>query len=188
MMNKNITAVILCGGQSKRIGTNKAFLKIGDKSFIEVLIHKLQGLFKNIIISTKDAAPYRHLKSSRVAIVKDRSRVLGSLVGIHSALRKSGTKYILAIAVDMPTIETRLIKRLLRNYKGYDVIIPETQKGLEPLCAIYFKGCLPHIEKQIRCGNYKIIDFFDKIRIKTIRLNRNGLFNINTLRDYRFVL
>lgn len=187
-MNNDIIAVILCGGQSKRIGTNKAFLKIGDKSFIEALINKLCKLFKGIIISTKDAVLYRQLKSSRVMIARDKSKVLGSLVGIYSALKKSPTKYIFVIAVDMPIIKTGLIKRLLNNYKGYDVVVPKTRKGLEPLCAIYSKECLPFIERQTKKSNYKIIDFFDKIRIKTIRLNRNGLFNINTIRDYRLVL
>jgi molybdopterin-guanine dinucleotide biosynthesis protein A len=186
-MHNNITAVILCGGQSKRIGRNKAFLKIGDKTFIETLIAKLQKLFNGIIISTKQPAPYRHLKSAKVAIVNDRSKVLGSLIGIYSALRKAPTKYIFVIAVDMPNIETGLIKRLLRNYKGYDVIIPKTRKGLEPLCAVYSKKCLPHIAGQIRNDNYKIIDFFDNVKVKTIRLKKDGLFNVNTLKDYRLL-
>jgi molybdopterin-guanine dinucleotide biosynthesis protein A len=184
-MHKNITAVILCGGKSSRIGKNKAFLKIGNKTFIETLIAKLQKLFNDIIISTKTTAQYRHLKLPKVKIIKDRSRVLGSLVGIYSALKKSRTKYIFVLAVDMPNIETELIKRLLRNYKGSDVVIPETRKGLEPLCAIYSRKCLTPIKTQIRNGNYKIIDFFDRAKVKTVRLNRDGLFNVNTLSDYR---
>ncbi|MBI5778184.1 MAG: molybdenum cofactor guanylyltransferase [Planctomycetes bacterium] len=184
MTNNKITAVILCGGQSKRIGRNKAFLKIDNKPFIEIIINKLQGLFQKIIISAKQPAPYRYLKSAKVVIVNDRSKILGSLVGIYSALKKSPTEYIFVIAVDMPNIETKLIKRLLRNYKGYDVVIPETRKGLEPLCAVYSKKCSPFIQEQIRQGNYKIIDFFDKAKVKTIRLNRDGLFNVNTLKDY----
>ena len=183
-MHDNVTAVILCGGQGKRIGRNKAFLKIGNKPFIETLINKLQGLFQKIIISTKRPAPYRYLESAEAAIVNDRSKILGSLIGIYSALRKSPTKYIFVIAVDMPTIETGLIKRLLANRNGYDVVIPQTRKGLEPLCAVYSKKCLTPIARQIRNGNYKIIDFFDKVRVKTVRLNRDGLFNVNTLKDY----
>lgn len=191
-MHDNVTAVILCGGKSSRIGRNKAFLKIDNKTFIEVLIGKLQKLFKGIIVSTKTTDQYRHLKLPKVKIVNDRSKVLGSLVGIYSALKKSTTKYIFVIAVDMPTVETGLIKRLLRNYKGFDVIIPKTRKGLEPLCAVYSKECLPFIQRQIKGGNYKIIDFFGQVRVKTIRLNpkgphtanRDGLFNVNTLKDY----
>jgi len=184
MTNRDITAVILTGGKSSRIGRNKAFLKIGDKTFIETLIGKLQKLFKGIIISTKTTDQFRHLKLPKVKIVKDRSKVLGSLVGIYSALKKSPTEYIFVIAVDMPTVETGLIKRLLRNYKGCDVIIPKTKKGLEPLCAVYSKECLPFIQRQIKGGNYKIIDFFGQVRVKTIRLNRDGLFNVNTPSDY----
>ena len=183
-MDNNITAVILCGGQSKRIGRNKAFLKIGNKPFVEILINKLQGLFQKIIISTKQPTPYRHLKSAGISIVADRSRVLGSLIGIYSALKKSPTKYIFVIAVDMPTIEPKLIKRLLTVRKKYDVVIPQTRKGLEPLCAVYSKECLPHIVRQIRNDNYKIIDFFDQVRVKTIRLKKDGLLNVNTPKDY----
>lgn len=186
-MDKNITAVILCGGQSKRIGKNKAFLKIGTESFIEIIINKLQGLFQNIIISTKQPAPYRHLESAKITIVNDRSKILGSLIGIYSVLRKSPTKYIFVIAVDMPTVESELIKRLIKYCQGYDVVIPQTRKGLEPLCAAYSKKCIPFIARQIRSGNYKIIDFFDKVKVKTIRLKKDGLFNVNTPKDYRLL-
>lgn len=226
MTNRNITAVILAGGKSSRIGRNKAFLKIGNKPFIEILINKLRGLFQKIIISTKQPKEYKHLvtritrtrrgrvqrietnrtnksKLSHIEIIKDRSDILSSLAGIYSALKKSRTKYIFVIAVDMPTIKSGLIKRLLasrsdaheRNapypkayrHNGYDVVIPQTNKGLEPLCAIYSKKCLPFIERQIRNGNYKIIDFFDKVKVKTIRLNRNEIFNVNTIKDYQAI-
>jgi len=183
-MDKNITAVILCGGQSKRIGRNKAFLEINSKPFVEILITKLGRLFRKIIISAKHPAPYRYLKSAKVTIVPDRSKVMGSLVGIYSALKKSSTKYIFVIAVDMPTIESGLIKRLLASRQAYDVVIPTTLRGMEPLCAVYSKKCLPHIARQIKSGNYKIIDFFEQIHVKSIRLKRKGLFNVNTPGDY----
>ena len=184
-MHNNITAVILCGGQSKRIGRNKAFLKTNNKPFIEILINKLQGLFQKIIISTKQPTLYRHLRSAKVSIVNDRSKILGSLVGIYSALRKTPTEYIFVIAVDMPTIESGLIKRVVKYYQEYDVVVPRSRKGLEPLCAVYSKECLPHITRQIRNSNYKIIDFFEQVRVKTIRLKKDRLFNVNTLNDYR---
>lgn len=186
-MDNNITAVILCGGKSKRIGRNKAFLRINNKPFVEIILNKLQRSFKKIIISTKQSELYQYLKSAKIAIVNDRSRILGSLIGIYSALKKSPTKYIFVIAVDMPTIEARLIKRLIRNHNGQDVVIPKTRKGLEPLCAIYSKKCLPHIAKQIKSGNYRIVDFFDRVRVKIIRLKKDGLFNVNTPKDYRLL-
>ncbi|MDI6733670.1 MAG: molybdenum cofactor guanylyltransferase [Planctomycetota bacterium] len=238
-MRKNkITAVILTGGKSSRIGRNKAFLEINGKPLIEILIEKLSRFFhrfaeftptlsgltaSRIIISTKNPKPYLYLLTSyaitrcppfvsfprkressnsqegwipayagmtsggvsRIRIVRDRFRNYSSLVGIYSALKAVQTKYIFVIAVDMPRIEPKLLGRMLRLYKDYDVVIPETSSGMEPLCAIYSKNCTRHILRQIRKGNHKIIDFFDKIKVRRIKLKKAGIFNINRISDYK---
>jgi molybdopterin-guanine dinucleotide biosynthesis protein A len=185
MKPEDIIAVILSGGKSSRLGTNKAFLQFKNVSFIEVIIEKLLCLFNKVIISTKEPIEYLSLLSPATEIVADGFKVQSSLVGIYSALQKSPTKYIFVIAVDMPTIQEGLIKRLLKYYRKYDVVIPETPKGLEPLCAIYSKNCLKYIARQIKDNNHKIIDFFDKVRIKIILLKTTKLFNINTRKDYK---
>jgi len=96
----------------------------------------------------------------------------------------------------MPLVNPRFIRYLIRYAPDFDVVIPASPKGLEPLCAIYSKNCLGPIETQLRQGELKIIDFFPAVRVKVIRLTEitylkdpslAGLFNINTPRDYQKV-
>ncbi|MBI4713447.1 MAG: molybdenum cofactor guanylyltransferase [Planctomycetes bacterium] len=187
-MPKNITAVILAGGKSSRIGTNKAFLKIGERTFIEIIIDKLAPLFGQILISAKSPSGYRRFATARgVKIITDRHPGRGSLVGIYSALKSARTGYIFVAACDMPLVTTGLIKRLVKYRRDYDVVIPRTANGLEPLCAVYSRKCLKHISGLLRRNNLKIIDFFPDVKVKQVRVSGRPVFNINTPADYRLV-
>lgn len=187
-MPKDISAVILAGGKSSRIGTNKAFLKIGERTFLEIIIDKLAPLFRDITISAKSPSAYRRLAASKgVKIITDRHPARGSLVGIYSALKSARTGYIFVAACDMPLVTAGLIKRLINYRRDYDVVIPRTANGLEPLCAIYSKRCLKHIERLLKANNLKIIDFFPDVKIKQVRVSGRPVFNINTPTDYRLL-
>ena len=120
-----------------------------------------------------------------------------SLNGIYSALKAATNFYGFAVACDMPLINPELIKYLCQQVEGVDVIIPESEKGLEPLCAIYSKNCLPLMERQLKNNNFKIIDFFPEVKVKTIKLREldwletpaaAGIFNINTIEDYQKII
>jgi molybdopterin-guanine dinucleotide biosynthesis protein A len=189
-MKEPLTGVILAGGKSSRIGSDKAFLKIGNKTLLEIIAGKLKPIFKEIIISSK--SPEKHWEISGSKIVKDAISASSSLTGIYSSLLSSRYHHSFVIACDMPLVKTCLIKYLIKNRHGYDVVIPESPKGLEPLCAVYSKNCIKPIEKLIKNNNFKILDFFTSVKVKIIRLSEIGvkgsnLFNVNTIRDYRMI-
>lgn len=74
-------------------------------------------------------------------------------------------------------------------------MIPRTSKGLEPLCAVYGKRCIPHIERQVANGNMKITNFFRNVRVCEVNISglpfsvneRKAFFNLNRREDLVFL-
>ncbi len=197
---KKLSGIILVGGKSTRFKRDKAFLKIGPYTFLERIINKLKPLCAEIIVSTK--RPDQRLKRVKaVRIIKDALPTKGSLVGIYSGLKTARYKHALVVACDMPLINPRLLRYLMRYLFRYDVVIPASPKGMEPLCAIYSKKCLKPMARQMRKGDFKITNFSPEIKVKVVKLSQlkwpkthrqarltarqAGLININTPEDYR---
>jgi molybdopterin-guanine dinucleotide biosynthesis protein A len=188
-----MTGIILAGGKSSRINTNKAFLKIGETPIIEVIIKILQKVFNQIIIVTNNTEKFQYIG---VKIVKDLIPEKGPLGGIYSGLKISGDFHNFVVACDMPLLNTDLIKFMLENKNGFDAIVPKLDASYQPLYAIYSKNCTNVIKTQIQDGNLKITDFLHNVRLKeiskeTIKMFDPKLlsfFNINTYTDYKEVL
>ena len=119
----------------------------------------------------------------------------GPLGGIYTGLLHSKDMYNFVVACDMPFINPELIKYMLGKISNYDVVIPEYNNRLQPLCAIYSKSCIRPIEIELSKKNLKVINFLKYVKVKKItekvvtRLNpeKRCFANINTPRDYQAV-
>lgn len=184
-----VTGVILAGGNSSRMKSNKALLPYRGELFIERIHRKISGIFRNVLLVTNTPESYRFL---RCPTVPDIYPGMGSLAGIHAGLANSKTPYIFVTACDMPHLNTPLIRRLVGAIAGQDVIIPESNGGLEPLHAVYGKGALPLMVEALSKGNRKIVDCCAKLKATVIGKEEVSLFdadflsfsNINTPEDY----
>ena len=170
MKNADITGIILAGGRSSRMGTDKAFIKIGNKTLIENAIDLIKDYCGEILISTNihtgNSFPERRL-------IPDERQGLGPIGGIYSCLKRSGTEQNLVIAVDIPYINNGLIQFLLSNVADFELVIPVTGKGKpEPLCAVYKKSILPYLEKMIAETDLKVQNLMKYC--KTEKLNVSG--------------
>ena len=164
MKKPSCTGIILAGGENKRFnGKEKAFLRINGEYIIEHIMKALGELFDDLIVVTNSLIPYLEWNA---LIVKDIYPTRSSLTGIHAGLFYTRTPYAFITACDTPFIKQSLIQHFLDAVKPqYDVILPETRAGLEPLCAIYSKRCLPFIQKQLTLNNMKIQTFFQKLKV-----------------------
>lgn len=189
-MINNVTGIILAGGKSRRMGTHKAFLKIGEKAIIEDIFAKFKGIFKEIIIVANEIERFDFLG---VKVVADIIPLKGPLGGIHTGLLNSNSLYNFIVACDMPFINQSLVRYMLEEIRGYDVTIAEYDGGLQPLCAVYSKNCIEPIEKQLSKDNLKVTDFFKDVKVRIITENNVARFdlkgssfvNINTPDDCR---
>lgn len=186
------SAVILAGGLNSRMGgNNKAFLKIGDKTILERLTETLQLFFKDIVIVTRQPELYAGYPGR---IVTDIYEQRSSLTGIHAGLKHAVENYALIVPCDIPFLKPEVIQMLLHEISpNYDIIVPAYQSHYEPLCAIYAKQCLPYIENQLEQNDFKIINIFDHLKVKTIHWEQLkqadtdllSFFNVNTPEAYQ---
>jgi molybdopterin-guanine dinucleotide biosynthesis protein A len=191
--------VVLAGGRSRRMGTEKAILQLGSETLIETVVHRLQPLFENVIVSTADGHSFSRLDLTEVAdIYPD----CGSLGGLYAGLSAATSDYVFAVACDMPLVNLVLVRRMISLSEGFDVVVPRTcpentAEGepklvyLEPLHAVYGKSCLNHMEELLGRKELRIFDLFDKVMVRYVEADEIravdpdmlSFFNVNTPAD-----
>ncbi|MDI6821314.1 MAG: molybdenum cofactor guanylyltransferase [Actinomycetota bacterium] len=187
-----ITGIILGGGRSSRIGKDKSFLKIGSKALFEHVLDKLSCVCGEIIVVTNTPQAYHIGNFSRdFQIIQDEIPYQGPLGGILAGLRSSQSFYNFVVACDMPFLNLGLMRFLEKETNGVDIIIPYSPKGLEPLHAIYSTNCIAPIQERLGQKDFRIISFFDDVRVKYIHVEQVkrfdpqflSFFNVNTFQD-----
>lgn len=180
-------AVILSGGLNSRMaGQNKAFLEVGGHSILNRLMSRLKPVFDEILLVTREPQDYAQIP---VKVVEDLYEDRSSLTGIHAGLVHARADFAFVVPCDTPFLQPAVIWLLLNALEPeLDVVVPLVEGHYEPLCAIYSKRCLPAIEAQLECGDYKIFNFFDRVEMKILTTDQVksvdpellSFFNVNT--------
>jgi molybdopterin-guanine dinucleotide biosynthesis protein A len=161
------TAVILAGGLNSRMGgRNKAFLSVGSQRILDRICNTLAGLFEKRLLVTN--APLSYVEWD-VEIITDLFPLRSSLTGIHAALVHTPESHVFVTACDTPFIRPGLVQALLGEAGSkWDVVIPVTERGHQPLCAIYSKRCLKPMERQLEKADPRISNVFSVVRVKEV--------------------
>lgn len=184
-----VSAAILVGGQSRRMGRDKAFIEIRGRTMLAMVVEQLRPLFGEMMIVGSGAPAYT---GYGVPAYPDLRPGMGSLGGIYTALSRSANPQVFCTACDMPFISTKLVGALLRKAgEGRDAVIPRVADELEPLCAVYSRKILPVIEKDLDASVRRIkttLATLDIAVVDTEELRRydpelRTFFNINTPED-----
>lgn len=179
------TAIILAGGKSSRIGREKALIEFEGEPLIVRIAKVVAPLFESlIVVSNSDLG----VELPGAAFVKDIHLGRGPLAGIHAGLSASDTEENFVLACDMPFVSREIVERIRELRGKAQVALPETDKGVEPLCAAYSRSCLPEIEAVLGGAGPRIIAFFDRVDVRTIRREEladisgieRAFININT--------
>ena len=193
-----MTGVILSGGRNSRIGQKKAFLEIGGKRIIDRTVEIYKKIFDEILIITNTPEDYRYLtqsiilseaKNLKFKIYTDLISDRGSLGGIYTGLHYSKSDYTFFSACDMPFLNEKVIRHIIKDVKNYDIIVPYFKHRLHPLHAVYSKRCLPTIKEMVEKERLKIKDLFSRLKVKRItdipEIKLPPFFNINTVEDFK---
>lgn len=183
-----MTGIILAGGKNLRMGVNKAFLEIKGQRIIDRTQRIFKELFAEVILVTNSPLAFLDLNLRMVA---DLLPEKGALGGVFTGLFFSSYSHAFVAACDMPFLNREMISYLINLASKYDIVIPKTEDGFQPLHAIYSQKCLPHMENLLRQGNLKIIDFFHLVRTREVLTNElinfdpslKSFFNVNTPED-----
>ena len=185
-MDTKVTGLILAGGASSRMGRNKALIDLDGEPLVARVAAALAPVSDERLIVANDPAPYRFLG---LPIVPDIEPGYGPLMGLYSGLKAASGELALLVAVDMPFLSPDFLRYLLSLAPGYDVVIPEAQGRLHPLCAVYRRAtCLPAVEAAIARGQRRLIAFHPQVRVRRVpeeALRRvspdlRALINVNT--------
>lgn len=183
----NITCAILAGGYSTRMGQDKVALEVNGKALIHYVFDKVKNVFQNIVIVSNNHSAFKDID---VPIIKDIVPARGSMVGIVSALMYSHDPYVFVCACDMPFIHENAIHYMVNEMNGEDIIIPKTEKGYEPLHALYGRSCISHMLTCIERNHLKIARILTAYTVKALNDHpvfynngRSVFTNINTEAD-----
>ena len=183
LMQEKATAIIIAGGDSLRMDTDKSMLPIDGQPMIEKIVEQLRGTFDQILISANETEKFAFLGFD---VIPDRILGQGPLMGIASALQASANELNFVVACDIPYIDLACVRNMLVEAKAVDLVIPTTGNGKhEPLFAVYRKSALGAINEVLSSGGRKISDVFSRCRVKYIELGEVEWFtNLNTMAEY----
>jgi molybdopterin-guanine dinucleotide biosynthesis protein A len=155
-----VTAFVLAGGKSSRMGSDKAFLRLGEETLLLRAL-KVAGAVADNVRIVGDAKKF----ASFGQVVEDVYRDRGPLGGIHAALSNSATNWNLMLGVDLPFVGPELLKYLLARARESNatVTVPRAGGGLQPLCAVYQRGFAELADQSLRECENKIDRLFTKV-------------------------
>lgn len=181
---------ILAGGNSRRMGRDKARLELGAFTLLERVLAAAVPLDIPCILIANDSEPLAHLKRP---IYPDLRPGSGPLGGLLTALTAAPSPIVLLLACDLPFITTPFLRFLLQALGTHQAVVPRSPDGLQPLCAVYTRSCLPDIERTLNRGDFRITSFLTDIDALILPRDRWQAFdphqllftNLNTPEDYR---
>ena len=183
---------IQAGGESRRMGENKALMLFAGQTLIKRVIERVKPLTDEIIIISNDVESFQFLK---LPVVPDHISGQGALSGLYTALSAAKHPYVAVVACDMPFVNPELLKAeciLLINEQA-DVVIPQSPNGLEPLHAIYRrKTCLPFVHDALFQGKRRLIGWLEHVTVRVmsrVEVERyspefNAFVNLNTPEEF----
>ena len=161
-----LTAFILAGGKSTRMGVDKAFVQLDGRTLLARALELARGLASEVRI-VGDVAKFEKFGP----VVEDIFQNCGPLGGIHAALRASATDLNLILAVDVPFLAAQFLSYMIEqavNCSSASAVVPRAAGGWQPLCAVYRRSFAEGAETALRAGHNKIDRLFDLLEIRVI--------------------
>jgi molybdopterin-guanine dinucleotide biosynthesis protein A len=185
-----VKALILAGGENKRLPILKGFLELKGRKIIESNIELLKGIFDGVIISTNTPERYFYLGMSMVG---DVINYRGPMTGILSALITLKETEIFVTACDMPFIKPELIRYIVGRWTDrWEAIVPVFDGKPQPLLGIYSRKLVSKMEESIKTQTRGLREFLGTIEVHYIKEEEvraidpegKSFVNINTIQDY----
>jgi len=175
-----VTGVILAGGKSSRMGTDKSFVTYKGKKLIQYAIETLTPICDEVLISSNN----NKYSEFGLPVIEDVYKDKGPLAGLHAACKFASNERILVLPCDNPEVTIAVFQKLIEYSSLYDAVIPVHALGKEPLIACYKKSIYSNIEKSIEKNQLKLYSFLETITVKAVSFDALSLFkNINSQTD-----
>jgi molybdopterin-guanine dinucleotide biosynthesis protein A len=187
-----LTVCIQAGGQSSRMGEDKALKTFLGRPLIQRVVERLSSIADELIVTTNRPDDYAFLK---LPLVSDLKPGRGALGGLYTAIASASKPIVAVAACDMPFASATLLEAgtQLMVEEGADVVIPKSEQGFEPLHAVYRRAtCLSAIEAALAADQWKVVAWFPQVKVRVLtpdeirRYDPSGLafWNVNTPEEF----
>lgn len=161
----NVSAAVMAGGKSRRMGRDKAWLDLGDgRPIVQHAVDVLREVADEVFLVANDER-YRTLG---LRVVPDRFPDGGALGGIATGIGAAAHDRVLVAACDMPFLRADIFRLLVERSEGWDAVVPRIGDEIEALHALYTKACLGPIERALAAGRMRVVSFFGDVRLREI--------------------
>ena len=187
-----VTAAVLAGGRSMRMGVDKTLLDVDGEALLARVVEVVASVCAEVIVVTNrpEAVEQAGIPAD-VPVLLDEVAYQGPLGGLVTALKGASQDWVLAVGADMPWVNPDVVRALWAARGGAQVVVPLTDKGPEPLLALYHRDCLPAARRVLSTGRRRIVAFFGDVTVVEVPVEAlrevdpqlASLFNINTPED-----
>ena len=194
MTDSTRSAAILAGGLASRFaGTDKGALLVDGRTIFERQIAELSSLTDDVlVVRATDVARDGDTHPIGPRVVADLVPGCGPLGGLHAALLEARGDTVFVVACDMPYVTASFIAYLFSLASEVDVVVPQTERGYHPLCAVYTRACLEPVAARLAGRRLAMRDLVAAMRTRVVtadEIDRFGdrhrlLANINTPSEY----
>ena len=185
-----VTGAILAGGRSTRMGRNKALLELNGRPFIQHVADTMAAVLPDVVVVADDVAPYRFLG---LPVISDIHKGCGPIAGLHAALSHSES-LVFILSCDTPFVSPDLIRYVIDFPTPVAANIVSFDGGLQPLCGLWSRECLPAIERRIAEGLNSMLGLLEEIRFTAVHVGPELPFhdpwllkNFNSPEDLRIL-
>ncbi len=185
-MTEKIAAILLAGGNSTRMGTNKALLQLDNTLMYEKVLGEIEKITPHIFISSNHELPLK-----KYPIIADTIKNKGPMSGIFSVLEKNSFNKYIVVCCDAPFIKKELIELLLTEHCE-TAVVPNWENKTYPFPGIYSSNLKNVLLKHIENNQLKMKYFLKTINAKEIVItseaewmSKNIFLNINTPEEYK---
>ena len=158
-----VTAIVLAGGEGSRMGLPKAQLTFRGQPLLHRVVRTVAQAADEVLVVSAPSQVLDLPDEVSVTVVTDREQARGPLMGLYSGLDASSHELNMAVACDMPFLDPRLLRALCDLAKGHDAVVPVVAGRLQPLHAVYRRGCLDAIERLLDRGVYRMSALADAV-------------------------
>jgi len=181
-MVNDTTGILLAGGNSSRMETEKGLVLLNGKPLVEYALESLQSVFKRIIISANSAI----FDGYGWPVVKDQHEGCGPMAGISAGMKAMQTDFAFVLSYDMPFVSTGLIRAILNKRADFEAVLPFCNNFPVPVCACYNRTILPQLENSILSQKLKVSQFVEGIRYHYLipdQSQSDQFYSVNTPSD-----
>ena len=189
-----MTGILLAGGRSQRMGSDKALLELAGETFLARGVRLLRTLCQDVLIAARPGQDLPEIRGCR--LVRDEAPDLGPLAGIAAGLAASGDDWHLVLACDLPLARPELLRLLCAKAGEADAVVPHAEGRLQPLLAVYSRACLEPAQAALRSGTRAIAAMLDRVEVRLVPEDELraadpdlvSFINVNTHEDYQMIL